>query len=819
MRRSWKDRRAVWIALVFGAAALSGCAHLQAPRIDPTGQRLFVQGPVVAAPRWLDEPRPQLPWDDVAVTLTPAETVAPIRSEVILTAGVVGPDNFLRTNRRLEWSLDPGGVGHFVAVGRGTWTDLLLLDFNRPRKIDATFAVGSTSRQYLRLHRGTPDAEDDVCVLRGQGWISVTSPVEGTSHVSVVAPEVYPWDARQRSAAIHWVDAGWTLPSPAINPAGTSHRMTTTVYRQSDGSPCAGWVVRYRVAGGPPAGFGPEGAAAVETTTDSAGQATVELFQKEPVSGTNPIAIEIVRPAGAAPGGRALTVGDGATLATWSAPGLTLRKTGPAVAGLGATLVYRIEVANPGDVASQGVAVAQDVPNGLTYVESQPPAEVAAGRLSWSIGQLGPGEVRRIEVAYRAEQVGSVTCCAEATAAGGLRATDCATTTISSAQIELRLTGPAEAAVGSRVTFQIVVTNRGAATAAGLLLKDDFDAGLEHEAARSPIEADLGDLGPGQSRPIHVEFIVRRPGRLCHLVEVLGPGGERLAAEEGCVTGVPPATPPAAPPSPPPVAPPATPPAAPSEVVRPSITVRKTGPAERTVGQTAEFEILVTNTGDQPAASLRVVDRFDAGLKPTDATEDHRYDGRDLVWTIDALRPGATTKLEVHCECTQASVRACNRVSVVAAGEVVAEDAACLVIHPAPDDAIPPPEAARLTLTVADVADPVFVRQEVPYVIHVTNRGAAADSQVSVTVTLPAGMSIVWLGTTGPPGIQARGVPPQVRFDPLPALGPGQTATFNVRAMAAQPGVYRVRVEVSSRGQPQPVTAEETTEVLARPGG
>ena len=99
--------------------------------------------------------------------------------------------------------------------------------------------------------------DDDKFVLRGQGWITLTSPVEGTSHVTVVAPEVYGWDARTKSATVHFVDAVVQYPPPAINPAGTKHTFTTTVMRYSNQSPCENWRVRYEIVDGPPAGFLP----------------------------------------------------------------------------------------------------------------------------------------------------------------------------------------------------------------------------------------------------------------------------------------------------------------------------------------------------------------------------------------------------------------------------------------------------------------------------------------------------------------------------------------------------------------------------------
>ena len=42
---------------------------------------------------------------------------------------------------------------------------------------------------------------------RGEGWITVTSPLEGTSYVNVVAPEIHNSDIRRKTAVVHSVDA------------------------------------------------------------------------------------------------------------------------------------------------------------------------------------------------------------------------------------------------------------------------------------------------------------------------------------------------------------------------------------------------------------------------------------------------------------------------------------------------------------------------------------------------------------------------------------------------------------------------------------
>lgn len=834
MERSWTNPRWAW-AVLCTAAVLAGCAQGQLPRIDPSGERIFLPpaaNPAASAPIYCDEPGGPLPSDDVGLTLTPAETVAPIDSEVILIAGVVGPGGSLGPNRRLEWSLDPSGVGHFVAVGRGTLYDWLIGDLTCPRIVDATSAVGITTRDYLRLNRGTPDPGDDVYVRRGQGWVSVSSPVEGTSYVSVFAPDVYPWPARQKSARIHWIDAEWTLPPTAIQAAGTSRVLTTCVTRHSDKTPCQGWIVRYRIASGPPAGFAPSGAEMVEAPTDASGRATAELFQKQASPGTTTVSVEIIRPAGLAGQSAAFVVGSGSTMVTWTAPSLGVRKTAPAAAAVGSTMVLRTEVANCGDMPADNVTVAETVPEGTSYVGSNPPATLSGNRLTWSLGTLAGGQRQTIEVTYRAEQPGSVTCCVEVAAAGGLTARDCATTTIaagtapsgatppatSAGPIDVRIAGPSQVALGAEAAFQILVTNRSAQTYSGLIIKDRFEAGLEHQAARSPIERELGELRPGQSQSVEATFKAARAGRWCHQVEILDANGRLLGSAQACVTVVGTGAPGAGVPTPAPGEPGDT-----ASDQRPNVTIRKTGPTEAAVGDTVLFDIAVTNAGRSRLSNLKVVDRYDAGLKATKATNGYRLEGRDLVWTIESLAAGESVRLAVECQCTLAAATTCNRASVVSDGVVVAQAEACLSIRAAPGGAVIPPgrvgpsegaAGAGLSATIADVRDPVSVGRDVVYRIHVTNAGPGADSQVAVRVAVPVGMSVVPLGTFLPnapsPTISGR----LVQFAPVATIPPGETLVYEVRLKATQAGDYRVRAEVTSQGLASPLVVEETTEVL-----
>ncbi|MEI8375214.1 MAG: hypothetical protein WCJ35_20530 [Planctomycetota bacterium] len=648
--------------------AVIGCAEFHPPRIDPSGEHLFISNsplpaavpcppgttlvPVPAAPGVIAPAPPSLipipaatarppvaavqqvsPYSDVAVMLSPFSTVMPVGSQRVLLGGVRGGDGYLRTNRRLEWWLVPGSVGQFTGIGENRFTDFLVGDFTRPRVVSSTFAIGSTTRVAERA--GGPD--NTVFVARGQGWVTVSSPVEGISHVTVVAPDVVVPAERTKSAIIYWIDAQFGFPTPAITPAGTKQSLTTTVWRQSNHCPRPGWIVRYEVACGPPVVFGPAGTTSIEVPTNEGGQASVEIFQKDPSPGTNQVRIQVFRPADQC--GQRLMVREDSVLVTWTAPSLGIRQMGPPTATIGETITYRIEVSNPGDLPAREVVATEEVPDGLSFLQSNPAPVVEGRRLQWRLGDLAPRQQQIIEATFRTTQPGIVSCCIEVAGSGGLHSIHCAKTNVLAALpgpaimpgpttipspaiipapamipnpgpgptrattpiLELKVMPETLAVVGSNVTFDIDLTNRGLVPATGVVIRDTFGDGLEHQQ-RSPIMRPVSDLAPGQSIQFGVTFRVTRPGELCHRVEATANDGAR-AATDSCITAIAAAVPPAG------GSPPISPVAIPGRLDVRVDNLKLNVPA----GENQRFMIQVTNQGDYAENDVVVTVRIPPG--------------------------------------------------------------------------------------------------------------------------------------------------------------------------------------------------------------
>lgn len=554
-----------------------GCASGRLPRIDPTGERIFAPSTVEF------EAQPGLPeyCHNAAVRVSPRKVVAPLGSEVVVLASVCGPDGYMYANQRVEWSLAEGSVGHFVAVNERTVLDALFNWSTSPHKVDAGYAVGSTSSRFVVLTRGTPQRDDDVTVLRGQAWVSLTSPVEGTSYVMAFAPSVYAWDQRQETAIVHWVDAQFAFPAPAIATAGSRQVLTTTVTRATDGTPLTGWRVRYQITAGPNAGFAPDGAASAVSVTDSLGQATVELFQPRPAEGTNLISIQVLQPIERGEGTNDVVLATASTQVTWTvpptmpepavppttplpgapppapgAPGapspqpapaehdtLILDATGPEAAELGEQVSLQIAITNRGRSPARGlVLVARGTP-ALRH-------ETGEDTLERSLPEIAAGTTHRAAITYTAVRQERACVTFELFHGQTVVASDQVCVQVVPAQaaageprLAVRKTGPQRSRVGEIASFVIEITNTGTGPATAVRVADHYDASLDPVRAREGYEF-VGDdlvwnftrLEPGARLRIRIDCrCIARAQPSCNRVTVTCREGVR-ADGEACLT-------------------------------------------------------------------------------------------------------------------------------------------------------------------------------------------------------------------------------------------------------------------------------------------
>jgi uncharacterized repeat protein (TIGR01451 family) len=837
--------RRAWIVqwwLAAGALLGSGCQHFQIPAIDPTGERIFSSsdamqlatpsdsrctstGFLFPKPAWNDavtpppcpepppppppgakvsgtrqatiQPRPVQRGIPGKIMVNPTRLIAPVGSEVVLVGGLCGDDGYLITSQKIEWNLSQDSVGQIVDFSdRGRY-------WNASKKLSADYAITNTSNRSEVVTRGTPSVTDDIVQQKGQCWVSLTSASEGTSYVTALAPEGSTWPQRRQSATIYWVDCQWAFPNPVAVPAGQPYTLSTHLTRTATNAPIAGWIVRYDIVDGTSAVFAPANATSIEVRTDENGMGDAALQPASNLAGVTQVHIEVIRPADPNSDAPRTKLGEGYTSITWSAPGLTLRASGPQAGAVDSTLVYRVEVHNPGDIPTRDVVVQDVLPPNLQFVSSNPPAQMFGNRSQWRLGDLPAKNTQVIEINARAAAGGAVRYAFQASCADGLQADAAVDTEIAQSSLRLNVTGPTTATVGERVQFRIEVTNTGDQPLDNVTINNRFDESLEHaEGLPNPIQKSIGRLEPGRTEQFAVGFFVRRAGQICHILEVTSPGGQ-YAQQQVCLTAAEAA-----------VAP------------QPRIEVVKTGPQEAYTGQNVQFSTRVTNTGNVPLTNVRITDVYDPELEPKESTQgwdSAALAAGQLVWIIPRLSPGEAARRDVLCLCQRPADNAASRVTVTT-DENISEmaEAAIRILPPAaasPGARVPDagtPAAGQLSVEIFELGDPIQIGEATDYEIRIRNARTAADQNVVLKIEFPAGLRFDRLsGPVARRNVSADGR--LVEVSPIREVRAGETIpSFHVEATGVQVGEYKIRVVVTSQLSPQGVVAEEATSVTAQ---
>jgi uncharacterized repeat protein (TIGR01451 family) len=710
------------------------------------------------------------------LAINPSSLIAPVGSEVVLVASVIGGEGYLLTNEVVEWTLDPSGVGQFLTAGERRRLDLLNWWRGLPRKVDSRYAINATLRYPLTLDRGTPNPGDDLIVQTGQSYVTVISPIEGKSLVTAFAPAISGWELRQQTATIYWIDAQWQFPAPTISPPGGRNALVTTLNRQTDNSPLAGWQIRYEIAGGPPAGFAPDGATSAIAITNDAGQASVEIMQSQSAPGTNQVNISVIRPAGMGGQTTPLTVGVGATSQTWASA-----DSPPIVA-----------VPQPFPGAAPPPTLEQ--PPAAQPSPAPPPAQAAldvaiTGPTSANVGD-------RVQFQIRLTNRGSAV-------ASNLQVTD-------------RFDAGLRHAVGQDTIQQPVIDLQPGGIA-------QLTVNLEVAAAGTlcqNVEVTSGGAPVGSAR--HCLTASTAP------IAAPAPDEQRWEPEPSGVPTTPvPTTPepsapsptPAEPTQPPPTTPAETPPSQPAEpqaAGAPALTVRMTGPNRKQAGEQAVFSIEVTNTGTGPAEDVVIADNFETSLEPSAATEGNEWlEGNALGWRAGTLTAGQTVRRSIQLKCLQVTPRACNRVTVTARGmEPVAEESCFEIVAAAAAPAAESsPQAVPVSVTVAETTDPVRVGGTTTYQILVENKGTQSVYDVVISAKLSPELKLETIA--GPVGTDGQVQADSVKFVPVRELRAGEAPlNFELHVTGIKAGAGTVDVEVTTRGGAQPVTATQETQVV-----
>jgi uncharacterized repeat protein (TIGR01451 family) len=456
-------------------------------------------------------------------------------------------------------------------------------------------------------------------------------------------------------------------------------------------------------------------------------------------------------------------------LSAKQAPSVSVEYEMPETVGVGQPLAYTLIVKNTGTAAVSGVRVDQELPTGVTYQSSEPPADTTTdGKLGWGVGSLDAGAEKRIKVTVKPSDEGEVRGRATVSFATAVEAK----VKVTRPRIGVALTAVETVRVGEKVQFTIKLTNTGSGAASSMTLHARLTDGLTH-AAGNVIEAPLANLPAGQTKTLTLECVAAKAGAQQCTLTVFADTNPGETAKVNV------------------------------NLVEPQLVAKQAGPAKCLVKAEPTYQIDLSNPGTAATDPVSVWTTIPEGFEVVQASDGGTFvpTNKAVGWKLNGLTAGGSKSLTLKLRSVGPSDAVIRTVcQAVPEGKGKGLETKC-------ETAVKAEGVPALRFEVVDVDDPVEVGKEALYEIKVTNQGTGPCTNVVVVGELGDGTSFG--SASGPTTGRAAGN--VVTFDALATLPVKGEAVFKVKVKGGTAGDTRFKAKVACDQIKTPVSKEENT--------
>lgn len=674
----------------------------------------------------------------------------------VFMATVYDQQGAARRGRRVEWMIE--GPGQIIEVDEGG------IYPDRGYKVNDKYAVGYTNYWEHKFDRGNNKPDDDFVVNPGQTFCMVHCPVEGETKVTAYVPAIHDMDKNRMTVTNYWLDAQWRIPEP--QQARKVATLVTKVFKASDSQPLQGYRVRYRVLDGVPAVFANTNSAEADATSDSLGNAIVQLRQLTPQMGITRIGLELVRPPDLrSVTGAGIVVLRGETTVEWVGSGLTLNKSGPSVVGINTDFEYMLTVTNTSRSPSDPLTVEDDLPAGMQFVSADPmPMGQEGSRLIWTLLPLPPGNSKVINLKARATRGGQYNNTARVIDQDRTKAAEAFfMTTATSPALKVRVTAPPTGYVNGDVPFTVRVENTGDAPANNVIITSTFDDGLifyydgkpnpERSAAMSPF-----NLAPREGRDFTLNLKATKAGALGTKVAATADGGLRDEATASV------------------------------NVVKLSVNLQQKGPEIRYVSSRFTWQIFVENTSDQPIDNVVIRNTLPKEVAFVRAYDNGQQAGNDVVWNLGKLEPNGRRQLRVEVEGREVTRKTTNNVVATFGPNLVERSERDIELRGIPALLMTAEQSDRKgTITVGDVTS---------YTVSINNTGSQNVGRIVLRAKTSQELRII--KAVGPDGSAGQIQGDTIIFNVMKDLKSNSAYTYQLEVEGLGVGDGRIFIEMES---------------------
>jgi uncharacterized repeat protein (TIGR01451 family) len=212
-------------------------------------------------------------------------------------------------------------------------------------------------------------------------------------------------------------------------------------------------------------------------------------------------------------------------------PQLVIQTAAPNKALIGEKVMLTIRVSNPGTGMATGVVLQERIPPGLQHP--------AGSDLEYQVGNLKPGETRKLELPLVANRAGPTTNLLTARGDGNLRAENKLDLEVLAPKLDVVMEGPKRRYLERQATYQLSVSNPGTAPAKQVELIANLPAGLKfvrannagyYEESTRTVRWRLEQLPPNETGSVELVTMPVEAGQ--HAIKVRGVAQQGLMAEK-----------------------------------------------------------------------------------------------------------------------------------------------------------------------------------------------------------------------------------------------------------------------------------------------
>ncbi|HYF14996.1 MAG TPA: CARDB domain-containing protein [Phycisphaerales bacterium] len=431
---------------------------------------------------------------------------------------------------------------------------------------------------------------------------------------------------------------------------------------------------------------------------------------------------------------------------------LMIEKIAPAEAAANQAIEYTIRATNISGGPLDNVTINESLPQGFNVQNVSPQGNNG----QFNLGTLAPGESKAITVRGSFARPGNYGSCATASYSVPV----CMDIAVVAPSLAITKTAPAEALICDNWPVQIVVTNNGTGTARNVVVRDPLAADLVPASGRA--EWNIPSLAGGESRTITFNVKANKVGSFNNTATAMADGG--LQAQSNATTTV---------------------------VRAPMLAIDVACPERLRTGQSANYRIKVTNTGNAPAANTVVRNAIPAGATFRQASNGGAAQGNAVVWNLGTIAPGASAEVMLQLSSSTGTITNEAVATATCAPEV--RDGCVTSFQGVPD----------IGTAVVDGDGVVEVGANHTYTVEVRNQGGVNLTNTRMIVTMPEGMAFV-------SSAQATAAGNKVTFN-FGTLAPNQTKTGTFVVKSSRAGELVVVGETTCNELQTPVTDEELT--------